>query len=373
MAPRRNAKPSKAQLSDMRKAAGVKAATDLGIDADAAPGLIDFIEQSSARPRNVANSEHADTPRDNPNYSDPTPLSDVVKGHLAGLGIHGLSTHGEALKHLHQTANAFGFKPGATKRLSTGALGKLASHVASVTGTTDPSIAGNEASIIDQATVLHEGITAMLQPFKYPQQDIEPGNPQTGRNPKTKPKIESQSLDDVPVDKPTKSEVAPTPAPVSRTPEAHGRMLRNLPPVPKPDTTKMGPRKAKKAMADYDAAVAAQLATSRSNTGSRSGSMALGHSESKELRPFESRPEDTLWSFDPDDGGWAYRPAPAPIKPTNTPEPTTTAKKPSKAPKQTKPKNPPIKLTDMVDTILKSEKDILEARGKFPEQDNPLL
>ena len=343
----------------MRRAAGTAEAKNLGIDSDDASGLVDLIEKSSSRPRNTANRERSASPRSNPNYSDPTPLSDTTKSHLAGLGIHGINTHGEALKHLHQTANAFGFAPGATKRTSTGALGKLASHVASVTGTADPLIAGREADIIDQSSVLHEGVTAMLQPFKYPQQSAEPGNIRTGRNARTRPQIDTQSLDDLPDDRPKKAPTAPAPAPpVSKKPEAHGKMLRNLPAVQKPDTTGMGPRKAKKAMADYDASVAAQLATAPPlNTTSRSGALALGHSESRAGK---------MWSFDPDDGGWAHRTIDPPVGSVPTPEPSTST------PSKKKTKNASIKLTDMVGTMLNAERDILEARGKFPEQDNPL-
>lgn len=361
MAPRRNAKPSAEQLKEMRRAAGTAEAKRLGIASDDAPALVETIEEGAKRPRNTAKRNRSESPRSNPNYEDPTPLSDVIKSHLSDLGIHGLSTHGEALKHLHQTANVFGFTPGATKRTSTGALGELASHVASVTGTKDPLIAGREADIIDQASVLHEGLTAMLQPYKYPQQSAEPGSVRTGRNPRTRPQIETQSLDEIPVDRPKNTPTTTTSAPpVSRKPEAHGKMLRNLPAVPKPDTSSMGPRKAKKAMSEYEAKVAAQLATAPPlNTASRSGALALGHSESRAGK---------MWSFDPDDGGWAHRTIDPPVGSVNTPEPST----PAPDNKRTGRKNAPIKLTDMVGTMLNAERDILEARAKFPEQDNPM-
>lgn len=196
--------------------------------------------------------------------ADDTPLSRRSIADLANLGIHGLRTHGEAITHLHATADLFGLPIGGQMRVtSPGTVTSEASRVLADTGEKGPSISGREAEILDKLTTLHTGLSTMLKPFQYAKNDekSEEASIKKGRDPKKRPQIERQDLDTTESDEEKRASakkqrpVKPTKAePVASHP-LHGKELMHLPGLTPPSPEGMSPSKFKREMANHNRAL----------------------------------------------------------------------------------------------------------------------
>lgn len=330
-------------------------------------------------------------------FEDSTPLSRDMTAALADVGVHGFRTHGEVREHVRGLAEHLGLTPGATKKTgSRRGLSNRAEEALSRLGTKGRrSLSGDEASLLDEAHTVHLGIKHLMR--NVPERgnsripDITEGrNPATALTPS---QIESQSLDVTPEMQEERNRTEPVgpsstqgvrlppgtiesdqPSP-GRSPSVRertrpdytprsGRPLINLPAVPKPMTEGMKPGQIRYRQSQYNKTISERqglMERLSAERVSRSAALTTGVGEATKA--------GLMWSFDPDDGGWAHRPIDAPVGSLPA-SPSAEAPTPKSASKT--PKNPPIPLSDMVGAILQGEKDILEARSKYPESDNPM-
>lgn len=99
-----------------------------------------------------------------PLVSPDTPLSPRSMAHLAGYGISGLKTYGEAKAHLEQTASSFGLPVGGTKKITeSGTTTNVAGHVrAKLDPGQSPTMPSHEAELLDMVDTLHRGIRGFM-------------------------------------------------------------------------------------------------------------------------------------------------------------------------------------------------------------------
>jgi hypothetical protein len=340
-------------------------------------------------------------PTAGPDFDDPTPLSREMVAALADVGVSGYKTHGEVRGHVRGLTNLMGLREGDTKSISSrrGLTDKAEEVMSRLGATGQRSLSGAEASLLDEAHTAHLGVKHLMR--NDPSRGGEIVVQRTERDPSTsltEQSILSQSLDVTPDMQKERQRTEPTSVsqvpPVSMPPGTieggpavsgtspsvrertrpdytprSGRPLVNLPAVPKHMTEGLRPGQVRYRTTEYNrnmkerSGLMDQLSTERV---ARVAALDTGAKEAVTA--------GLMWSFDPGDGGWAHRPMSPPIgsAPTTTPETPSTPKQSDSRKQSGSRKNPPIPLTDMVGAILQGEKDILDARSKYPEQDNPI-
>lgn len=279
-----------------------------------------------------------------PAGSSDRPLSREALSALASYGISGPRTYGEAFAHLKDTANTLGYPNAPTKRTTSTELTNEAERVnARLAGKSQsPKLSGEDAALLDQAHHLHILTKGMAVHSVSRGSTIQPQHTNFTPSGEFSKDVKERTRPDF-------------------TPRS-GRPLINLPAVPGPMTGGT-PGQRRYQQGQYNKTIKERHAL-MADLHTQHTARVTGAIEAREA-PINA---GLMWSYDPDDGGWAHRPNTPPVgqAPSSTPEAPTS--------------NGPVNMRDVVSTavgIIAKEEDLaarkLEARAKYPEQDNPVF
>lgn len=128
-----------------------------------------------------------------------TPISDHLSSSLAEFGLTGFTSIGEALTHVRNTAQYLGLPIGKTSRITssgnlTNEATRFLAQQADESARGQRVFTGEEARLFDEAHTLHLHMRALMERGHTGMTTINPPE----RNPRTRPNIESESLDVTP-------------------------------------------------------------------------------------------------------------------------------------------------------------------------------
>ena len=269
------------------------------------------------------------------------PLSRHATAALSGYGVVGPKTYREAFAHLESTSALLGSPRTPTKRTKSFELSPEEEEIRSRMSSQRqaPKISGIDAAILDQAHHVHALVRSTAMPTLRGSSIRATRFTPSGEH--------DESIKEV-----TRPDFTPR----------SGRPLINLPAVPSPMTGGT-PGQRKYQQGKYNKAIA-----------ERHAMVADLHTQhtARVTQAITAREAPAaaglMWSYDPDDGGWAHRPNTPPVgqAPSSIPEPPTS--------------NGPVTMRDVISTavgIIAKEEDLaarkLAARSKYPEQDNPVF
>lgn len=225
-----------------------------------------------------------------PSKKPDRPLSREVISALADYGISGPRTYDEAFSHLNDYSKLLGYDSTPTKRNTSTEVTDEGEQVNArlAARTQAPKISGDDAALIDQAHTLHVITKGMAVHSVARGSTIQPSS-----TPFTPSGGQSEVVTEA-----TRPDFTPR----------SGRPLVNLGPVPQPmlGSGASGQRKYQKELKERHELMA-RLSTEGRKRSSRTAEL---HNAAQ-----GALSAGKVWTHDPDDGGWAYRDAPAPITP----------------------------------------------------------
>jgi hypothetical protein len=155
-----------------------------------------------------------------------TPIQPHVADALSEFGLSGFRTVGDALKHIRNTAQYFGFPVGQTSRITsegttTNEATRFLAQEADRSAESQRIFTGEEARLFDEAHTLHDLMSKMMIHGRTPMTSITDSLVSDSladrlKNKKTRPTIDNESLDVTPtMDKERAARAAGEPIPPS--------------------------------------------------------------------------------------------------------------------------------------------------------------